>query len=73
MAAGRDFEKTTPRSGPGPVITSSRARTSPVDGVAKPAIMFSIVDLPEPEGPSKETNSPSLIDTEVSPMIVVGP
>src|SRR5690242_11928009 len=41
-------------------------RTSPEDEVSRPAMMRSSVVLPQPEGPSNETNSPSLIVSETS-------
>ncbi|BAF54333.1 hypothetical protein cgR_1351 [Corynebacterium glutamicum R] len=65
--------KTMPRSGPGPLISSLPALTVPVDGEASPAIILRIVDFPQPEGPRRETNSPSLMVMLVSPMIVVEP
>src|SRR5580765_956613 len=34
-------------------------RTSPAVGAMKPAITFRMVDLPQPDGPSRHTNSPS--------------
>ena len=41
-------------------LTTSRPsmRMEPVVGVSKPATMRSVVVLPQPEGPRKETNSP---------------
>ncbi|MNI06014.1 hypothetical protein D3C73_589820 [compost metagenome] len=37
----------------------SAIRISPPVGVSSPAIMFSVVVLPQPDGPSSTTNSPS--------------
>src|SRR3954467_10533575 len=47
-----------PRSLPGPVMGAPRTRTSPEVGVSKPAMMRSSVDLPQPEAPIRQTNSP---------------
>src|SRR5258706_3689801 len=47
-----------PRSLPGPVIGASKTRTSPDVGCSKPATMRSSVDLPQPEAPIRQTNSP---------------
>src|SRR5471032_505272 len=49
---------TMPRSGPGPVTSLLSAVMAPDDGNEKPAIAFSSVDLPQPEGPSRQTNWP---------------
>jgi hypothetical protein len=35
-------------------------------GLAKPAIRFKTVDLPLPEGPSRQTNSPAVTCSETS-------
>eukprot|EP01022_Parablepharisma_sp_SALTPOND_P005414 TRINITY_DN1223_c0_g3_i1.p1 TRINITY_DN1223_c0_g3~~TRINITY_DN1223_c0_g3_i1.p1 ORF type:complete len:1108 (+),score=353.08 TRINITY_DN1223_c0_g3_i1:2794-6117(+) len=48
---------TMPRSAPGPVMVRPATLTSPLVGNSKPAIMFSSVDLPQPEGPSRQRNS----------------
>src|SRR5580765_6315435 len=47
------------RRGSGPCTGSPSMRTSPAVGVMKPAITFRMVDLPQPDGPSRHTNSPS--------------
>src|SRR6185369_16065394 len=47
------------RRGSGPLTTSPSIRTSPRVGATKPAMMFRMVDLPQPDGPSRHTNSPS--------------
>jgi glycosyltransferase involved in cell wall biosynthesis len=44
---------------PGPVIGFPRMWTRPVVGPKKPASMRRIVDLPQPEGPSRTMNSPA--------------
>src|ERR1700729_2630414 len=36
-------------------------RSSPEEMSSRPAIMFSVVDLPQPDGPTRMTNSPSAI------------
>ncbi|CFW12448.1 Uncharacterised protein [Bordetella pertussis] len=50
---------TTPRSGPGRATAPPPTRSSPPDGASNPAIRLSRVDLPQPDGPSSATNSPS--------------
>ena len=45
------------RSGPG-AVHRSPLRELPAVGREKPAIAFSSVDLPQPDGPSRQTNSP---------------
>ncbi|CAB3731579.1 hypothetical protein LMG27174_05851 [Paraburkholderia rhynchosiae] len=37
-------------------------RTSPVVGLSSPVIMLSVVDLPQPVGPTTATNSPFATD-----------
>ena len=49
---------TTPRSGPGPLTALPSSRISPPETGRKPAIMFRIVVLPQPDGPTTATNSP---------------
>src|SRR5215468_2166806 len=39
--------------------TSPPIRSSPSVMSSRPAIMFSVVDLPQPDGPTRMTNSPS--------------
>src|SRR5580704_7279341 len=51
-----------PRSGPGPVTRSPLIRTCPIVGVSKPAIIRSKVDLPQPEAPIRQINSPRPIE-----------
>ena len=43
-----------------------KTRTVPDDGSSKPAPTFNSVDLPQPVGPTTETNSPSPIRSVVS-------
>ena len=49
-----------------PCAARSRQVTSPVEGSVSPAMMRSAVDLPQPEGPSSETNSRSPISKAAS-------
>src|SRR5712672_2959977 len=53
------FWNTTPRSGPGPVISRLARKTWPSLGSSSPATMLSSVDLPQPECPISETKSPA--------------
>ena len=43
------------------VMSSPSTRTRPALGASSPARMRSVVDLPEPEGPSRAKNSPGSI------------
>src|SRR5690349_18212684 len=45
--------------------------TSPVDGVSSPAMMRSVVVLPQPLGPSSVTNSPERMVSDRSLMTVL--
>src|SRR5262245_40223262 len=47
-----------PRSRPGPVTGRPATNTSPLLGCRNPAIKFSTVLLPQPEGPMIDINSP---------------
>ena len=51
--------KITPRSGPGPWTGALSNNTRPPVGFWKPASMFIIVVLPQPEGPITAMKSPS--------------
>src|SRR4028118_2071890 len=42
-----------------PVTSRPPIRTRPSLGVSRPAIMRSVVVLPQPEGPRRQTNSPA--------------
>src|SRR5512134_2204179 len=57
---------TTPRSGPGFSTGAPSNRRSPPERVSKPASRLSSVDLPQPDGPSRATNSPSPISSVMS-------
>src|SRR5438105_11878213 len=48
-------------------------RTSPDEGFSKPAATLSSVDLPQPVGPTTDTNSPSAIESETSFTAVYDP
>ena len=55
------------------VMSLPSTRMRPDVGVSKPAIILRIVVLPQPEGPSRETNSPfskprlTLLTTVIAP------
>ena len=49
-----------------PVSGSPNTLTVPDDGCSKPAPTFSSVDLPQPVGPTTETNSPGAMRRVVS-------
>ena len=51
--------KTTPMSRRGPLIGVPRSSASPPEGGNNPARILSKVVLPQPDGPTTETNSPS--------------
>src|SRR6185436_892725 len=57
MATSRSFGGTW-------LTTRSPMRISPAVMFSRPAIMRSKVDLPQPDGPTRTTNSPSRIATE---------
>ena len=50
--------------GPGPATCLPAISSVPSDGVSKPPTMRSRVDLPQPEGPTTTTSSPSAISQE---------
>src|ERR1017187_7338828 len=58
--------KTMPRSGPGATTRFLSTVISPEDGNEKPATALSSVDLPQPEGPSRQTNSPVFTSRSMS-------
>src|SRR4051812_40867530 len=49
-----------PRDGPGPAIGMPHISTSPEVAASKPAAMRNSVDLPQPEAPIRQMNSPFL-------------
>src|SRR4051812_30885635 len=53
--------------GLGPWRTAPSMRTSPSLACSKPAMIFISVDLPQPEGPTMATNSPSATDRLTPP------
>ena len=61
---------TTPRSGPGPLISWALSRTLPDEGLMKPAMMLRTVVLPQPLGPRMETKSPFSTLNDTSSMAV---
>ncbi|MCY1525339.1 hypothetical protein D9M68_603150 [compost metagenome] len=52
------------RLGGSRVISRSSTRMRPLVGAIRPATMRSTVVLPQPDGPSSDTNSPSFTDNE---------
>src|SRR5437016_5167296 len=54
-----------PRSEPGPVTATPSRRTRPALGRSSPATIRSRVDLPQPEGPSRQMKSLSATASEV--------
>src|SRR5213594_2984230 len=60
------------RRGATSLTTRSSKRTSPASGRSKPAIRRSVVVLPQPEPPTRETSSPRLISRQ-SPSAAIDP
>src|SRR5207244_4425121 len=60
------------RRGATSLTTRSSKRTSPASGRSKPAIRRSVVVLPQPEPPTRETSSPRLISRQ-SPSTAIDP
>ena len=60
-------------AGASPVTSRPSMEMVPLLVSSSPAISLSSVDLPQPEGPTKTTNSPSSISRSSSGMIVVAP
>ena len=56
----------TIRSRPGPTTGLPSARTLPRSGRSSPATMLSSVDFPQPLGPTRQTNSPSLTSRSIA-------
>ena len=52
--------------GPAPSTGLPSASTRPESGLVRPAMMSSSVDLPQPRGPTRQTNSPSPTSSEMS-------
>src|SRR4051794_16329582 len=64
----------SPRSAAGTLVTSCPSmETTPLVGRSSPAIRRSRVDLPQPEGPTNTTNSPSWMSRLTSRMISTEP
>ena len=55
------------------VTSRPSMRIVPALGISKPAIMRSVVVLPQPEGPRNETNSPRAIDRSKFRTTVLAP
>ena len=55
------------------VISRPSNSTEPVSGDSNPAMMRSVVVLPQPDGPSKPKNSPRSTATETSATAAVAP
>src|SRR5471032_914899 len=53
--------------GLGPCRTAPSMRTSPSLACSKPAMIFISVDLPQPDGPTMATNSPSAMSRLTPP------
>src|SRR3974390_2198717 len=62
-----------PRSLPGPLMRLPSTRTSPVVGSSKPAMMRSMVDLPQPEAPIRQTSSPCAMAASMRPSASTSP
>ena len=62
--------KITARSSEGPVISAPSTITPPSLGASSPARMFSTVVLPQPECPTRQTNSPRFTSNQRSSKIV---
>src|SRR3954467_8903526 len=60
-----------PRSGPGPATGLPHISSAPSVGASKPPTMRSSVDLPQPEGPIRQTNSPLPMRSEASDSAVI--
>src|SRR4051794_39606373 len=60
-----------PRSGPGPGTGLPHISSTPSVAVSKPPTMRSSVDLPQPEGPIRQMNSPFSIRSEASDSAVM--
>src|SRR5438270_2138267 len=61
-----------PRSAPGAVTGAPSSGTRPVVGRSRPATMRSSVDLPQPEGPSRQMKSLSATASDVGSSARVG-
>src|SRR5437763_16208633 len=61
-----------PRSAPGAVTAAPSSVTRPVVGRSRPATMRSSVDLPQPEGPSRQMKSLSATASDVGSRARVG-
>ncbi|CFP57268.1 Uncharacterised protein [Bordetella pertussis] len=64
---------TMPTSRRGPSMACPRSSATPAEGLSRPAATLSRVDLPQPEGPSMDRNSPSATVVLNPSSAVVGP
>src|SRR5215813_4296996 len=62
-----------PRSGAGPAIGLPHISASPWLGSSKPATMRSRVDLPQPDAPIRQTNSPCSTATSTRASASISP
>src|SRR2546428_1062883 len=61
-----------PRSAPGPVTGAPSTSTRPAVGASSPATIRSSVDLPQPDGPSRQMKSLSATASDVGSNARVG-
>src|SRR5581483_6762366 len=54
-------------------VEAPSIRMSPPSGSSKPAMQRSAVDLPQPEGPSRQRNSPSATSSDIALTATVAP
>jgi hypothetical protein len=64
---------TRPTSRRGPAIGSPRTAMRPAVIGSSPASIMSSVDLPQPDGPRMETNSPSAMSSDTPATASTGP
>ena len=60
-------------AGASDVTSRPSIRIRPSDGVSRPAIMRSVVDLPQPEGPSRTTSLPEGVAKEMRSTALAAP
>src|SRR5207245_267335 len=65
--------KTIARAGSGWTTRLPKARISPALGRVNPAMAFRSVDLPQPEGPSRQTNSPAATSRSMRSSATIAP
>ena len=57
----------------GPSTRRPSSVTSPAVGSSRPAMHFSSVVLPQPDGPTMHTNSPAATSNDTSPIAATSP